>query len=128
MAEKEEFKDKDMQLIIGWLLRIGVSASMLVVLFGGILYIYRHGHSHPDYKTFKGVPGFVHPANIIPSILQFKGQAMIQAGIILLIATPVLRVIFSAIGFILEKDRLYTVISIIVLLVILFSMLSGHAG
>ncbi|PTQ94073.1 putative membrane protein [Mucilaginibacter yixingensis] len=128
MAEKRQFKDKNMQLIIGWLLRLGVGISMLIVLAGGILYLWRHQHSHSDYSTFKGVPQFVHPRNIIASILAGKGQAMIQAGIIFLIATPVMRVIFSAIGFILERDRLYTAISILVLLVILTSMLSGHAG
>ena len=128
MAKKKQFKDKDMQLIIGWLLRIGVSVSMLIVLVGGALFLWRHQHSHTNYSTFKGVPGFVHPRNIIPNILAGRGQAMIQAGIILLIATPVMRVVFSAIGFILEKDKLYTAISTVVLLVIIVSMLSGHAG
>jgi uncharacterized membrane protein len=46
----------------------------------------------------------------------------------LLIATPILRVAFSAIGFILEKDYLYTALTIVVLLIILASMLSGQAG
>lgn len=128
MTEKGQFKDKNMQLVIGWLLRAGVSISMLIVFVGGVLYLWRHQHSHSDYSTFKGVPNFVHPRNILPSIMDGKGQAMIQAGIILLIATPVMRVIFSAIGFILERDRLYTGISILVLLVILTSMLNGQAG
>jgi len=49
-------------------------------------------------------------------------------GIALLIATPILRVIFSAIGFVLEKDYLYLGISLVVLSIIFFSALSGHAG
>lgn len=122
------FKDKDMQLIIGWLLRIGVIISVTVVVFGGIIYLMRHGHTTTDYTTFKGVPDFIYPAGIIKGVMAFKGRAIIQAGIILLIATPVLRVICSAVGFILEKDHLYTAITILVLLIILASMLSGHAG
>ena len=50
-----KFKDKDMQAIIGWILRIGVSASMIIVFIGGVFFVYRHGHSIPDYKDFKGV-------------------------------------------------------------------------
>ena len=128
MAAQPNFKDKDMQVIIGWVLRLGVIISMAIVFLGGMVYLYRHGHSIPDYTVFKGVPDFVHPSGIINGIMAFRGRAIIQAGIILLIATPVLRVLFSAIGFIIEKDRLYTVISLTVLLIIFISILSGHAG
>jgi uncharacterized membrane protein len=123
------FKEKDMQSIIGWILRAGVFISMAIVFIGGVVYIYRHGHTTADYHTFKGVPDFVHNASgIINGIFTFRGRAIIQAGIILLIATPVVRVIFSAIGFVLEKDYLYVGITLIVLLIIFSSMLSGHAG
>ena len=123
------FKEKDMQSIIGWILRAGVFISMAIVFIGGVVYIYRHGHTTADYHTFKGVPDFVHNASgIINGIFTFRGRAIIQAGIILLIATPVVRVIFSAIGFVLEKDYLYVGITLVVLLIIFSSMLSGHAG
>jgi uncharacterized membrane protein len=124
---KGTFRDADMQVIIGWILRIGVIASMAIVIFGGVLFVYRHGHSIPNYNTFKGVPYFIHnTGGIFEGILNFKGQAIIQGGIILLIATPVIRVAFSAIGFILEKDYLYTFITVLVLLIILISMLTGQ--
>jgi uncharacterized membrane protein len=124
-----KFKDKDMQAIIGWVLRAGVFVSMLVVFIGGVIYLYRHGHTIANYHEFKGIPDFVHSASgIINGIVHLRGRAIIQAGIILLIATPIVRVVFSAIGFIIEKDHLYTGITIIVLLIILISAFSGHAG
>ena len=123
------FKDTDMQVIIGWILRAGVVISMTVVFIGGAIFLYRHGHSVPDYHEFKKVPYFIHnTSGIIEGVTNLKGQAIIQFGILLLIATPVARVAFSAIGFIIEKDHLYTVITLIVLLIILVSMLTGHAG
>jgi uncharacterized membrane protein len=123
------FKDTDMQAVIGWVLRAGVFISMLIVFFGGVLYLYRHGHTIADYHEFKGIPVFVHSfGGIVNGIINFRGRAIIQAGIILLIATPVIRVLFSAIGFILEKDYLYTAITFIVLLIIIISALSGNAG
>ena len=123
------FKDKDMQVVIGWVLRAGVFISMSIVFLGGVLYLYRHGHTTADYHEFKGIPDFIHSVpGVINGILTFRGRAIIQAGIILLIATPVIRVVFSAIGFYLEKDYLYTGITLVVLLVIIISALSGHAG
>jgi uncharacterized membrane protein len=124
-----KFKDTDIQSLIGKVLRGGMVISMSIVFFGGILFIYRHGHSIPDYKTFKGIPPFLQtPGSLINAALILKGQAIIQLGIILLIATPILRVVFSTIGFVLEKDYLYVGISLLVLLIIFTSMISGHAG
>lgn len=123
------FKDKDMQAVIGWVLRLGVIVSMLVVVVGGVIYLYRHGGETVNYRQFSGVPAFVHSFHgIIGGILSGRGRAIIQAGIILLIATPVMRIVFSAIGFILEKDYLYTGITLLVLCIIIAGMLSGHAG
>ena len=123
------FKDNDMQAVIGWILRIGVLLSMSIIFIGGVIYLYRHGHIAADYHTFKGVPDFVTTAPaLINGVFTFRGRAIIQAGIILLIATPIIRVVFSAIGFVLEKDYLYTGITLLVLLIIMASMLSGHAG
>ena len=125
----KKFKDTDMQLLLGKVLRAGTIISISVVFLGGILYLYRHGYSVANYREFKGIPDFVRlSSQLINESLKFKGQAIIQVGIILLIATPIIRVIFSAVGFALEKDYLYVGISLLVLLIIFFSALGGHAG
>jgi uncharacterized membrane protein len=124
-----KFKDKDMQLLLGQVLRAGTIISISIVFIGGILYLIRHGHSIANYKVFNGIPDFVqHPSGIIYGILNIKGQAIIQFGIVLLIATPIMRVVFSTIGFVLEKDYMYVAISLVVLSIIFFSMMTGRAG
>ncbi|MFD1258156.1 DUF1634 domain-containing protein [Mucilaginibacter terrae] len=129
MKDIEHIDNKDIQQIIGWILRLGVIISMLVVLIGGCLYIYRHSTETVHYSRFVGVPEFVHtPGGIWHGILTFRGRAIIQAGIILLIATPIVRIMFSAIGFVLEKDWLYTGISLLVLAIIIISAITGNAG
>jgi len=128
MAAKTRFKDADMQAVIGWVLRIGVIVSVSIVIFGGIVYLYRHGSEAPDHKHFITQPSFVQLNGIIQGIIDFHGRSIIQAGIILLIATPILRIIFSTISFALEKDRLYVMISLLVLLIIFLSSMSGHIG
>jgi uncharacterized membrane protein len=128
-TKMKRFKDTDMQLLLGRVLRAGTVTSICIVFFGGIIYLYRHGHSIPDYKEFKGIPDFVsHARGLFDGALNLKGQAIIQLGIMLLIATPILRVIFSTIGFALERDYLYVGISLLVLFIIFMSMINGHAG
>jgi len=123
------FKDKDMQAVIGWILRIGVFVSTAFVITGGIIFLFNHGHSQIDFVSFNKVPDFIgHISGVMDGVIHLKGQAIMQFGIVLLIATPVLRVVFAGIGFLIEKDYLYTFISILVLLIILTSMISGHAG
>ncbi len=125
----KKFKDTDMQLLLGRVLLAGTVISISIVFAGGIIYLYRHGHTTVNYTMFVGVPDFIqHFPGIVYSAANLKGQAIIQIGIILLIFTPILRVICSAIGFVLEKDYLYVGISLLVLFIIFMSMLSGHAG
>jgi uncharacterized membrane protein len=124
-----KFKDRDMQSLLSRVLRAGTVISISVVFIGGIIYLARHGQSIANYKVFNGIPDFVqNPGAIMKGIFNLKGQAIIQFGIVLLIATPVVRVIFSAVGFILEKDYLYVAISLLVLSIIFFSMMTGRAG
>jgi uncharacterized membrane protein len=102
---------------------------MTVVVIGGIIFLSRHGHSTPHFSTFNKIPYFISSSDgIFAGVIHGKGQAIIQLGIIFLIATPILRVIFAVIAFALEKDRLYTLISLIVLCIILASMLTGRIG
>jgi uncharacterized membrane protein len=128
MAAKARFKDTDMQAVIGWVLRIGVIVSISVVFVGGVIYIYRHSGSIPNYSKFNGVPDYVQLHGIINGIINLRGRSIIQAGIILLIATPIMRIVFSTVSFALEKDYLYVGISLLVLLIIIISSINGHAG
>ena len=124
-----KFKDTDIQALIGNVLRAGTIISISIVFIGAIFYLYRHGQTTAGYQAFTGIPDFLQrPGSLISSAFNFRGQAIIQLGIILLIATPILRVICSDIGFAIEKDYLYVGISILVLCIIFASLLNGHAG
>jgi len=117
-----------MQAVIGWVLRLGVIVSMTVVIFGGVIYLYRHGSEIPNHAKFLPQPDFVQLNGLVQGIIDLHGRSIIAAGIILLIATPILRIIFSTISFVIEKDRLYVFISLLVLVIIFFSALNGHTG
>jgi uncharacterized membrane protein len=62
---------------------------------------------------------------VIHGVRQGEGQAIIMAGLLVLIATPVARVALSVIIFIIARDRLYTAITATVLLILLVSFAVG---
>lgn len=128
-SEKKGFQDQDVQLLIGNVLRRGVIISMSVVFCGGLIYIYRHGNETASYQKFTGEPGFLkNIPGIFQGVMAFKGRAIIQTGILLLIATPIARVLLSVFGFLREKDYLYVLITLVVLGFVAASMLSGAGG
>jgi uncharacterized membrane protein len=117
------WNDQRIEVIIGSLLRTGVIIAAAVVLFGGILYLKRHGHEVLNYTTFRGEPeSLKSPSDIIHGVLEMNARAIIQFGLLLLIATPVARVAFSAVAFAIEGDRMYVIITLIVLAVLLYSL------
>ncbi|MDR2950731.1 MAG: DUF1634 domain-containing protein [Dysgonomonas sp.] len=130
---KEFWAERDMELLIGKLLRYGVILACGITLFGGAVYLFQnHGLSiqHykpiPDDQPFPGVDHYLRElSTIIPRVLAFDGAAIIQLGVCVLIATPILRVAFSVVGFLIEKDYMYVVITLIVLSIIIANMFLG---
>jgi uncharacterized membrane protein len=107
---------------MGRMLQIGVTVAAMVVLLGGVLYLKQFTGPMPDYRRFHGAPGeygTVH--GILAGVSNFDSQCLIELGILLLIATPICRVIFGAVGFSLLRDRLYAAVSVIVLIILLLS-------
>jgi uncharacterized membrane protein len=124
MQRLNRWTDLQLQQIIGQLLRAGVVLAAAVVFAGGVAYLLHHGTERPEYHTFHGeqeslktIGGIAREATALHS------RGIIQLGLLLLVLTPISRVAFSAIGFSLEGDRLYVVITLIVLAVLLFSLL-----
>ncbi len=122
----QDWNDQRIEVIIGALLRTGVMLAAAVVLFGAVVYLTRHGGEVPNYSAFRGEPdNLTSVTAILHGALGMSGRAIIQLGLLLLIATPVARVLFSAIAFALERDYLYVCITLIVLGILLYSLFEG---
>jgi uncharacterized membrane protein len=122
----ENFDDRRMEIIMGRLLQVGVLLAATVVLAGGILYLLTRAHERSNYRVFVAQPVRLrHPAAMLQGIARGDASAVIDLGILLLVATPICRVMFAVIAFVLEGDRLYIAVSAIVLAVLLFGMLRG---
>jgi uncharacterized membrane protein len=109
--------DDRMAGIIGNVLRIGVSVAAAVVAIGGVWYL-SDGTSHAaDYRHFHPWTRGLHSLASLP-----RPEALILVGLLILIATPVARVVFSLVAFAFEGDRVYVAITAIVLSALLYSI------
>jgi len=117
-------EDKDLEIIMGNLLRFGVLFSAIVVVTGAFIYLQQHSFDKSAYTRFAGEPErLTEYKRIWQTAFQGRGRSIIQLGLLFLIATPIARIVFSIVGFVLEKDMLYAIITCIVLTVVLYGFL-----
>lgn len=102
-------------------LRWGVVISCLTIGAGLILYLFTGGG---------GYPGDLFPASIpqvLTGLAHGKPFAVIDLGLLLLIATPIFRVAVSIFAFVLDRDLPYVLITSYVLAMLILSLLLGKA-
>ena len=124
-----QMNDDRVDRMIGKLLRAGVILSCSVVLAGLVWYLVEAGGSRPDYRTFRGGPPHLSSIRgIVEGVVHGTPASVIQFGLLLLIATPVARVVFSVFAFTVERDRLYVGITVLVLAILLSSLVGLTAA
>jgi uncharacterized membrane protein len=124
--ERERWSDDRVEQVVGNLLRIGVLVAAAVAVAGGVAVLVQHGARVASYGTFTGETAeFTSIGGIVRGVLALDSRAVVQLGLVLLIATPIARVVFSLVAFLLQRDGLYVVITGIVLAVLVFSLVFG---
>ncbi len=124
--DKAAWTDERVETVIGNLLRAGVIIAALVVFGGGVHYLFQYGGIRPDYRVFRGEPSDLRTlSGIAEDALGLHSRGLIQLGLLLLIATPVARVAFSIFAFFRQRDNTYVILTLIVLAILLYSLLSG---
>jgi uncharacterized membrane protein len=117
--------DEKIEWVISLLLRVGVVSASILVLAGGILYLNQYGGAVPNYQAFQGEPSYLRtPGGILGSAMNLDSRGFIQMGLLALILTPVARVAFSVAAFSVQRDRLYVGVTLIVLAVLFYNLLS----
>ena len=126
--------------IISWILRVGVSASAAFILLGVVLFLVTGATGYASSLSMNDVAGLLQegqsqqtsfptgPGDVLAGLAQFKPYAFIALGLLLLIATPVIRVAASLVVFALERDYAYVFITLIVLVILVVSFLLGKAA
>ena len=130
LNEEEAYAaELEMDIVLSRLLRGGVLIAAAIALVGGAIYIAQYGHLPTDHRAFRGEPPALRSTwAIIRGATQLRSRWLIQLGLLLLIATPILRVAVSLVAFARQRDRTYVVITAIVLALLLFSLFAGAGG
>jgi uncharacterized membrane protein len=118
--------DEQIERIMSVVLIVGVMTAAATVLAGGLGFLYLHGDSMPDYRVCKGEPADLRSIpGILADVRSLSSRGVIQLGLLLLIATPVMRVMFAAVAFLVQRDRVYVLVTLLVLAVLLYSLTGG---
>lgn len=129
-------EDQRLEVAIATLLRIGVMIAAALVAIGGVMALRHPESTVPNFRIFHapGEAATAAPAStaiysisaVFHQLGDGSGASIIALGLLVLIATPIARVVFAMVGFARERDTLYTVISFIVFAILLFSLVHGR--
>lgn len=120
-------EDQRIDDIMSWVLRTGVGLSAMLVLAGGVVYLLRHATPVTDYRVFQGEPAeFRTVSGIFQEAMALRGRGLIQLGLLVLIATPIARVIFSVFAFLCQRDWKYVFVTMVVLALLTYSLFGQH--
>lgn len=122
-----------MESVVSVILKVGMSLSLGLVVLGTFVSLFHSGdyaHSQESLKRVTSPAAELQrsPGQIFSHLGDFRGQAIVIAGLLMLIATPILRVIVSIVAFAIQRDRFFTIITSIVLVLLLISFLLGKVG
>lgn len=125
-AHENESRMRQAELVISHVLRGGVLLSAGIILVGVVAFY--HG-----YLTVKGsrvsFGAFPHTlTGVVAGVAHGDPLAIILLGLLVLLATPVVRVAVSIIAFALDRDWQYVVITSVVLVILMVSFIVGKGG
>ena len=119
--------EKQLEYLLSNLLMYGVLIASSIVLFGGILYLIHHGSEPAEYQIFIGTPSEFHsPIGVVNAVFAGSRRGIIQLGLLILIAIPILRVIISFCTFLLQRNFVYVVITSLVLASLTYSLVGAY--
>ncbi|QXJ30674.1 DUF1634 domain-containing protein [Saccharolobus shibatae] len=117
----------DFNNIIGNTLRIGVIISAIIIIFGvALLFVYNgsNGFTITQISSSNSIinSSIFKLSEIFSGLPKLYGLDYIYLGLIVLIATPVLRVLLGIAQFASERNKLYTIITVIVFFNLMFAI------
>lgn len=122
MNKENQTTKQEMEQIentIGKILRYGVLLSSLVMIIGLILYIIMGATGYSETFHYRSIN------ELFNGIISLKPYAIMMLGLLMLILTPVLRVVVSIYSFYKEHDYLYVYITALVLIILIISFIIG---
>lgn len=114
---------KRTEILVSTVLRVGVIAAAVLVGVGLVIHLARGGTDPRVYAHFTKVPfDLEHLGVMFHGIGHLEGRSIAELGLLVLIATPIVRVALSVGIFLRERDGTYVVVTLIVFGALLFSL------
>ena len=121
------WNDQEVQQFIGRTLQLGVLLAAFVVTIGAGIVLVQHGSAPADYRTFIAGPESLRSVTgILRAAIALDGRAIVQLGLLLLIATPIARVLLTLVAFLVQRDWRYVVVTGIVLALLSYGLAFGR--
>jgi uncharacterized membrane protein len=117
----------DMDKLISNVLRTGVIISLILILIGTVLLFADNGSNGFTMAQIINVNSKINSsifsiAGMVNGLFSLQGADFILLGIIVLILTPITRVITSVLSFLYERNWLYVIITVIVFIDIMVAI------
>ena len=130
LTEEAEERVRRVEILISNILRFGVITSFTVIVIGVVVMFVANPGTASSADALGRLTGpdatFPHtiPA-VVYGLGQFEGESILALGLLLLVATPVIRVAVSIAAFVYQKDRTFVVITAVVLALLILSFILG---
>ncbi len=126
MTRGVNMSDERLDKMVGMVLRAGVLLAAALVLIGGIAFVASQHGAAPDHRKFHAeLTPLASIHGVLGGAMALNPLYIIQLGLLVLIATPVVRVITCTAGFALERDWTYAIVSGIVLAFLIASIVGS---
>jgi uncharacterized membrane protein len=117
---------QSIEIVLGRVLQVGTLVSAAVIAVGGLAWLVTSGGQAPHYDVFRGEPSDLSTVRgIVAAAFALEPQAVIQLGLLLLVGTPIARVVGALAAFSARRDGLYVAVSSLVLAALLYSLLAS---
>jgi uncharacterized membrane protein len=127
-ARTGRWSDHEVEQLIGRLLQVGVLVAAAVVIVGAVMMLVQHGGTPVAFGSYSDAASPLHAlGGIFRGAMALDSSSIVQLGLVLLIATPVLRVALTLVAFAIQRDRVYIVLTAVVLALLLYGLLWGRA-
>lgn len=122
------WSDHEVEQLIGRLLQVGVLLAAAVVIVGAAMMLFQHGHTAVAFGSYSDAASPLYGlGGIVRGAAALDSMAIVQLGLVLLIATPVLRVALTLVAFAIQRDRVYILLTAVVLALLLYGLVWGRA-
>lgn len=114
---------KRIEEIIGIILIIGTLCTAALVILGGSIFLIQHGQENMQTELLNA-DHYAIPITtlLIQDTVAFSPMAIIELGLLLLVAIQVLRVLLLFLYYLVIRDVYFSLISLFILLMLVYSI------